>query len=336
MPPGRVGFVLRGRGVRLIRGLGFKSPFPWGAFYALDDFYLELGEKGALVSRPSRDETRVKPIYLDYAGIKEVTVRDTKVFVDGREVLKAPSAKAAERVKHDLDAVRGLGEKKRGEAVKKLIGSQVDPEKALEIRKTDDKTLVTLRAFGLLLLLLVGGVIGYLLMGRTERLMSIGLGGLALTVVAIGKFITAHAKLWPKDRAQRWTRAFTYIYPLALAKSADVCTHDRMAGLHILAAMRAFTTAAEQGRMIETMLADAKAADASLDNDDPNVKRTRAEYHATLTAVLSAIAPAPQKKTADNDDGVVVRCPRCGAPYTRQVSECFDCGAAMGAASSQG
>ncbi|MEZ0312358.1 MAG: hypothetical protein ACAI38_11340 [Myxococcota bacterium] len=328
LPPGRVGFVLRGRSVRLIRGLGFKSPFPWGAFYAVDDFYLELGATGALLSRPSRDG-RAHPVYLDYAVIKDVTVRETKLFVDGKEVFRAPSAKAAERVKHDLDAIRALPEKKRADAVKKLIAGQIDADKAVEIRKTDDKTLVTLRGFGVLLLLLVAGVIGYLLMGRTERLTSIGLGALALTVFAIGKFISAHAKLWPRERAQRWTRAFTYIYPLALAKSSDVCTHDRMSGLHVLAPMRAFTTPAEQGRMIEAMLADAKAADTSLDNDNADVKRTRAEVHATLMGVLSTIAPAPQKKTAENDDGVVVRCPRCGAGYTRQVSECFDCGAAI-------
>jgi hypothetical protein len=322
--------VLRGRGVRLIRGLGFKSPFPWGAFYALDDFCLELGEKGALVSRSARDATRAKPIYLDYATIKEVTVREAKVLVDGREVFKAPSAKAAERVKSDLDAVRGVPDKKRAEAAKKLITGQVDPDRALEIRKTDDKTLATLRVLGLLLLLLVAAVIGYLLMGRTERLMSFGLGAFVLTVVAIGTFITAHAKLWPHERAQRWTRAFTYLYPLALAKSSDVCTHDRMSGLHVLAPMRAFTTPAQQGRMIEAVLADAKAADTSLGNDDGDVKRTRAEHRATLIAVLSAIAPAPQKKTAENDDGIVVRCPRCGAGYTRRVVECFDCGAAIG------
>ncbi len=322
--------MLRGRGVRLIRGLGFKSPFPWGAFYALDDFYLELGEKGALLSRPSSGEA-AKPAYVDYAAIKDVTVRDTKLLVDGKEVFNAPSAKAAERLKSDLDSVRSLAEKKRAEALKKLVLAQVDPAKAVEIRKADDKVLVALRGFGVLLLLLVAGVIGYLLMGRTERLMSIGLGALALTVVAIGKFITAHAKLWPRERSQRWTRAFTYIYPLALAKSADVCTHDRMAGLHVLAPMRAFTTPAAQGRMIEAMLADAKAPSTSPGSDDADIKRTRAEHRATLIAVLSSITPAsnPTTATADNDDGVVVRCPRCGAGYTRKVKECFDCGAAI-------
>ncbi len=324
MPPGRVGFVLRGRDVRLVRGLGFKSPFPWGAFYALDDFYLELGEKGALLSRPNREGPGT-PVYLDYASIKEVTVRDTKLFVDGKEVFTAPSAKAAERVKHDLDTIRVLAEKKRGEAIRKLLAAHIAPEKALELRKTDDKTLVTLRAFGLMLLLLVGGVIVYLLMGRTERLMSIGLGALALIVVAIGKFVTAHAKLWPRERAQRWTRAFTYIYPLALAKSSDVITHDRMSELHLLAPMRAFTEPAEQGRLIETMLADAKAPVTTLDGD---AKLAREQYRAALASVLSAI-PIVKAPAAD-EDGVVARCPRCGAGYTRQVEKCFDCGAAMG------
>lgn len=324
MPPGRVGFVLRGRDVRLVRGFGFKSPFPWAAFYALDDFYLELGEKGALLSKPSGE---APPGYLDYASIKEVVVRDTKIVVDGKEVFKAPSAKAAERVKRDLDTVRVLAEKKRGEAIKKLLAGHIDPERANELRKTDDKTLVTLRGFGILLLMLVGGVIVYLLMGKTERLQSIGLGAIALIVVAIGKFITAHGKLWPRERAQRWTRAFTYIYPLALAKSADVVTHDRMSDLHLLAPMRAFTEPAEQGRLIETMLADARAPVTTLDGDQ---KLAREQHRAALVEVLSAI-PHIVPAVAD-EDGVVVRCPRCGAPYTRQVEKCFDCGAPMGEA----
>jgi hypothetical protein len=330
MPPGRVGFVLRGKGVRLIRGLGFKSPFPWAAFYTLDDFYLEHGSAGAVLQRPVRKGAG-EPVYLDYASIKEVTVADTKVLVDGRLVLEAPSAKVAEHLKRQLEKMKELAEKKRLEAARKLIAEQIDPQKAKDVRAADDKVLVTLRFFASCVLLMVVGVIGYLLSGRTERLPQLALAWGTLTLIGMMKFISAHAKLWPRDRAQRWTRVFTYLYPFGLAKSPDVCSHDRMADLHILAPMRAYAGAADQGRMIETMLGDARNAPAG---DDSPLQRARVEHRANLVSVLEGIVTSgPSKKTANNDDGVVVRCPRCGAGYTRRVAECFDCGAAIEEAS---
>jgi hypothetical protein len=259
------------------------------------------------------------------------TARGREVLLDGKVVVTAPSGKAAERMRRELEAMRELPEKKRAEAAKKLIATQFHPDVARAVRTADDGALQSLRVFASVHAVVVATLVTLVLMGHIERwrTMLVALG--AMLVAGTFQFVRAHKKLWPTDRGQRWTRAVTCLLsPVALIKSPDVCTHDRLAELHMLAAVRAFMEA-NAGPMLVQALRDARhpGKDTWI---DPNAKAQEAqrEHRENLIAVLETIAPALSDKPAsDNDEGVVVRCPRCGAGYTRQVSECFDCGAAI-------
>lgn len=338
LPPGRVGMVLRGKRARLVYGWGFKSPWPWSAFYAIDDFHLQLGSKGAFAYAPHRVDSR-KPLgfgraYIDYKDIGEVTSYEHDVLVDGKLFVKAVSTKAAERMQRELEAVKRVPETKRDNHVRKQIEKLIDPDAAIAIRENDDKKLSSLRLFAMVHMLVLTTLTTMCVFGRLERWPWM-LGALGTTLAfTVAQFALAHGKLCPEDTINRWTRVVTYtLAPVGVVKAADVVTRERMTDVHMFAAMRAFLPEAKVQPILALALRDTKHPGALTWTDpDPAAKLAQEEHRALVAQVLTKLV---KEEARADEEGIVVRCPRCGAGYTKTVSVCFDCGATIEQAASR-
>lgn len=335
LPPGRIGLMLRGKRARLVRGLGLKSPWPWSAFYALDDFHLQLGIKGAFAYSPHRVDSR-KPLgygraYIDYADLGKVSTSDEWVLTSGKPFVKCVSVKAARRMQRELEDIQRLPEAKRGQHIKKLISARIDPGAAAHIRAEDDACLSGVRLVSTMHMVVVTTLLIMCVFGRIEHWPAM-LGMLVLSLVTVNvQFFFAYKKLWPSERLSLWNRLFiSFVTPLPAMKAADFTTRDRLADVHMFAAMRAFMKPATVGPILRLALRDALHPGSTTWTDpDPKARAAQEEHRAILAQVLEEIAPPEEATAPADDEGIVVRCPRCGSGYTRAVDTCHDCGATI-------
>lgn len=332
LPPGRAALIVLGKRVRVLRGLGLLSPFPWSRRYDLDDFHLQFGQTSVVAYAPHRIDSR-KP--LGYAAAtstyEEMVVIDirekTTVRINAKDFIVAPSASAALRGKRELDEVRNADDKKRPALIRALVERTLDPKVVEAVAKKDKSVLYPLALATTLHSLCVIAVVTFLVFGYVDHWKRL-VGALAVTwVYGIFRFYRAHKALRPDARGERRMRTFMYcLSPVGLIKACDFITKERLADVHWLGALRALGTERQSQDALRGVKRELDhPSNRTWISDEPAAKTAQTEFRAVVSGVLEPLVKT--ETSAKDDEGIVVRCPSCGAAYTKLVAKCFDCGA---------
>lgn len=330
LPPGRAALIVRGKRVRMLRGFGLLSPFPWSRRYDVDDFHLQYGSTSVVAYAPHRIDSR-KPlghgaVTVNYADIVIVDIKEKTVRINAKDLFVAPSASAAYRAKRELDEVRNAADKKR--SIRDIVVRTLDPKGVAEVAKKDTKALYPLVLATTLHLMSVIAVTSALVFNQVGRWQYL-VGLLATTwLYAILRFYRAHKALRPEARSERRTRTLMYfLSPVGVIKAVDFITKERLADHHWLAALEALGSDEQAQTALRTTKHELDhPGDRTWTSDDPSAKAAQVEFRALVSEIL---APRVKEVVHAKDDEIVVRCPACGAGYTKLVTKCFDCGAAI-------
>jgi len=281
--------------------------------------------------------------FFPFASIEKVSADGKSVCTGGedirsqRDLFDASTADEARRLAAWLEKLRGMPEKKRGQAIEKRLAAALEFERASERYAEFERatrllgwSCTALFAYLFLFLPLIIDAVGL------ARVWLVLAGVLVVMVALIGwDFRRAHRQLHPDDGDARWTALMTILLsPVAAIRAKDVVFRDLFTSFHPLAVARVLCLPEEFRRIAARTLREITfpipATAAGEDEDSFQCESWfRERQSAAIRRFLNDAELRPEEllaPPAPSGPQSVSYCPRCCQQYAVSPGACTDCG----------
>jgi hypothetical protein len=320
--------------------LAFPLP-PLGTLLVTQQWPLSVSPQGALAftaqafNPGGRHEQEARLVRFE--EIRTVGCEGRVVLVNGERFLAADSAALARHLAAYLGRLRRLPPPAREGAVREELARMLDAaalaRRVEELRRRRCGVLLAANALFVHLFAVCPLVVAARgLSGTWAWLLA---PALALQAAAVAGFFREHARLHPRDSAERWTAALSMaLVPPAAIRAADHLGRSLAAGHHPLAAARVLCPREAFEEFAARVLRDLRhPLRPACPSPDPSAAAVESWHRAEALRAAEAFARrelgdgwSVPAEPARESPGSLSFCPRCFAQYTLDSGSCGDCG----------
>lgn len=275
--------------------------------------------------------------YVAFDAMRSIASSGRDVLVDGERFVGACSEPMARHVAALLEKLRGLDRPAREKALraemKRLVDSESIGARLNNLRRAARPLRWAASALFTHLFVLCPAVV--FLRGLSGTWMALLAVMLVLHAAVIASFCMAHRKLYPNERASRWTSAIAMaLLPPAALRAEDVLTRDLLATHHPLGVARVLSRETEFEEFASRVLRDLRhPIEPACPVDEPASVLAEAWHRATMLRELEEFAARAldgrkigERAPGRESPAARAYCPRCLEQYTTPGGACGDCG----------
>ncbi|MCU0783585.1 MAG: hypothetical protein MUF81_05955 [Verrucomicrobia bacterium] len=323
-------------------GFIFAAPLPpLGTLLTASQFPFSLSPDGVLAYvatsvnpgwRPAQSEK-----FFRFDEIREVSVRDKKLLVNGEDLLTLASVSLARRFAAELRRLAKAIPSQREAAIAELVHATLDT-KAADQRWQELQPLARpVRLLGNVLFVYLFVFAPGLIWQLGFKLSWLGLlvGLFALTIATAMFFHRAHRALHPQAGDERFTHTLTILLaPMTTMRAHDALSRPLLETFHPLAVAKAFLSKTDFRDFARRVLLDLRhPAQPVCSSANAAARATELYARTTLQSAVenllrqSGVEPEELcQPPAPMDESCRAYCPRCGAQFTTPSGNCADCG----------